>query len=248
MIRMSSKLLLLFVLASISVFAQPKLEIEGGRTYDWGEVKQKDSPLKAKIKIKNIGDKVLDITKVKPGCGCTTAPLDNDKIQPNEYATLDVTLNVSHYSGQITKSIRVESNDPENPRYYIMLKANVITPLLAVPHFLSFNTININEEATAQIKLKNTTDKDMTIKQLTIKPEDLKINLDEGTVIPSKGTIKLIAKYTGKEAGRFRGSVIIKADHPDVTRYIINCWGNVLDPSEGVNKDPNNVVVPPKKK
>lgn len=66
----------MFVFAASLAFAQPKISIQGGDTQDWGKVKPKDSPLKASIKITNEGSEELKISDVRPGCGCTTAPLD----------------------------------------------------------------------------------------------------------------------------------------------------------------------------
>ena len=44
----------LMSIASSAVFAQPKIQIVGGETHDWGKVKAKDSPLKAIVKLKNV--------------------------------------------------------------------------------------------------------------------------------------------------------------------------------------------------
>ena len=42
------------LLAASMAYAQPKIEIMGGNKQDWGKVSPKDSPLKTKVKIKNI--------------------------------------------------------------------------------------------------------------------------------------------------------------------------------------------------
>ena len=56
---------LFFVIFSTSfLFAQPNLEFEGGNTYNWGKVKSKDSPLKAKIILKKIFVQGISNTKL----------------------------------------------------------------------------------------------------------------------------------------------------------------------------------------
>ena len=103
----------LFVAAASMAIAQPKIEIVGGDTHDWGKVKAKDSPLKAVIKLKNVGNEILKITDVHPGCGCTkTAELDKKELKPGEIATTEISLNLGTLSGDVTKSVSISSNDP----------------------------------------------------------------------------------------------------------------------------------------
>ena len=45
--------IILLLVGAFSITAQPRIEIEGGNSYSWGQVKPKDSPLKTTIKIKN---------------------------------------------------------------------------------------------------------------------------------------------------------------------------------------------------
>ena len=111
-------------IASISAFAQPKLVIQGGDTHDWGTVKQPKEPLKAVVVIRNDGTDTLKISDVKPGCGCTTAPLDKKVLLPGEQTNMNVTLNVGSSSGNVHKTVRISSNDPINKDRILSLKAN----------------------------------------------------------------------------------------------------------------------------
>ena len=103
----------------------PKLEIVGGDTYDWKDVTPKNNPLTAKIKIRNTGSAMLIIPDVKPACGCTTAPLDNDSLMPGEEATLDVTLRISDRSQNLSKTITLITNDPKAQRKIQIGRAHV---------------------------------------------------------------------------------------------------------------------------
>jgi len=151
--------LAVLVLFSSFAIAQPKLEIEGGDTYNWGKVNYKNSPLKANIKLKNVGTEVLKITEVKPGCGCTTAPLDKYEIAPGDYATLSVSLNISTYTGETVKSIRISSNDPQNGDKYLFIKADVYRPIVVNPsNYLGRSSIYVGKQEefnfSLRIKLK----------------------------------------------------------------------------------------------
>lgn len=213
MLKKFSFIILLFT--AITLSAQPKLEIVGGSTYDWGEVKSSESPLKTKMTFKNVGNETLKITQVKPGCGCTTAPLDKNVLQPNETATLDVTLDVKNRSGNVTKTIRVVTNEPENDTKLIYLKCDVYKPVQLFPSFLSFNRLYVGEEGTAKMTIKNLTDKPMTIKEVKVFPNEVNLNIKKGITIPSKGTYEVIAKYTPTAPGRMSATVQLVTDSPE---------------------------------
>ena len=219
----------LFIVAGSMAYAQPKLEMEGGNTYDWGKINQKDSPLKTSVKIFNKGTDTLHVTKVKPTCGCTTAPLDKNKIAPGEFATLNISLRVSSYSGHVGKTIRISSNDPDNSNLTYRLKANVFTPVDMSPKYLRMYNARTGNEETAHITLKNNTDNDITIKKIDNKMGGLELDLKEDTVIPAKGNLKISAKYTPEKEGPFYGKVNISTDSGEMPHINFTVRGRAKD-------------------
>src|SRR3989339_284691 len=108
-------LFIVFCFSAFVALAQPKIEIIGGDTYNWGQVKENQNPLKAKVQIKNAGTEKLIINEVKPTCGCTTAPLDKSELSAGEIATLDISLRISGHGNDISKSVKINSNDKTTP-------------------------------------------------------------------------------------------------------------------------------------
>ncbi|MGA2296592.1 MAG: DUF1573 domain-containing protein [FCB group bacterium] len=240
------RLSIIFLLAfCVSVYAnQPKLKIEGGDTYDWGKVKDKDSPLKAKIKILNVGDKDLKIENVRPGCGCTTAPLDKTLIPPGDFATMDVTLNITNNLGTIQKSITITSNDSTNSPKLITLKATVTSPIAFNPNrYLSFGQTYVGKESKQSLILTNTTDEKIVIMKILVTPPNLKLNVKEGDVIPPKGQIQLDALYTPDKPGNFQASVTIDTSNPDMKQFMISGWG-VADAEKPKDSHQGELVPP----
>lgn len=237
-------LILLFVFASLTAFAQPKIEIEGGDTYNWGQVSQKDSPLKANVKIFNRGTDTLHITKVKPGCGCTTAPLDKYFIEPGGFATLNITLRVSNYSGNVSKNIRISSNDPNHSSKTMYIKANIFTPVTITPKYLRMYNIKVNEETSSSVNLKNNTEKDITIKKIVVKLDGLKLDIEENAIIPAGGNLKVNAKYMPVKDGPFHGSMKFTTDCEDLSVINISVRGSVKVTkkisSKGIDKIKND--------
>jgi hypothetical protein len=219
-----SVLLLVFLTYSI-VAAQPKLVINGGDTYDWGKINPKGAPLTAKIKIFNKGNKTLNIAEVKPGCGCTTAPLDKNIISPNDYATLSVSLNV-HNDGPVTKSISIKSDDPQNPNKNLFIKADITNSISVTQKFISFNNMTVGKETSAKVTIKNNTNKPIKITEVKVDPAKIKINLKKNSTLPANKEFIFEAKYTPDNNKNFNGNINIKTNNKDVENIDISVWGN----------------------
>jgi hypothetical protein len=65
--------------------------------------------------IHNSGGDTLKISKVTPGCGCTTAPLSKQDIAPGDSARLSVVFDTKNMFGKMIKDVAVSSNDPDKP-------------------------------------------------------------------------------------------------------------------------------------
>ena len=198
-------------------FSQPKFEFVGGAVKDWGKVMQQEGPLKTTIKIKNAGNKLLEIYGVKPGCGCTTAPIDKKLLSPGDVATVTVELKIEKDNGPITKGIEFTSNDPKNDKVDYLLKANVKIPLELFPKFMNMGAVTPNNEMTARIVLSNHTDKDITIVGITTTDSKLKTNIKKGFVLKagSHNSVEGILK-TGKE-GVYDAKIVMRTNskkHP----------------------------------
>jgi len=217
----------LLVCAGTFAFAQPKITIIGGDIQDWGKVKPKDDPLKATIKIKNEGNEMLKITDVRPGCGCTTAPLDKKELNPGEMASMDVTLKLGATSGMMTKSITISSNDPQNATKVLYLKADVVRPIQILPtQYFSFGEMTIGTKSEAKLIIKNTSTQDIVLSDFET-VAGISLNLTKPTTIPGGGEVELIAKVTPNEKGYFNGVVKMKTNHPDYSSLDIIAYGNV---------------------
>jgi hypothetical protein len=217
--------LMLVFLSYCNVLSQPKLVIDGGDTYDWGKINPKGAPLSAKIKIFNKGNKTLNISEVKPGCGCTTAPLDKNVIQPKEFATLSVSLNV-HNDGPVTKSISIKSNDPQSPNKNLFIKADIMNSISVSQKFISFSNMTIGKESAATVTIKNNTNKPIKITDVIAEPSKLKLNIKKKSILPVNKEFILEAKYIPDNSKNLTGKISIKTDNKEMGNIDISVWGN----------------------
>ncbi len=207
--------------------AQPKIEIVGGDTYDWGKVKYAESPLQAKVKIKNTGDKLLEITEVKPGCGCTQKNLDKDKLNPGETATLELSLRLNDNPGHVSKTVRISSNDPRNPHKMLMLKCEVFTPLVSKPNTFSFRSMKVGYESVATVKIKNSSNEPITLSDYKVYPDNMTVNLTGPRKLAPGEEFDVVARIKPMKSGYFNCSLEMKTSSKDAPSFKIGGYGRV---------------------
>lgn len=100
--------------------------------FDLGQISKADGTATATFTLANDGSKPLTISYAFSSCGCTVAPLKDEKIlQPGESFPLEVTYDPNFYGpkyelGPIEKTVTVLSNYAVRPFYKVKLKANVV--------------------------------------------------------------------------------------------------------------------------
>ena len=124
-------LLLLAVLTCLVCLAQPEIKFEN-TTYDFGKIKEEGGKVTGKFIFTNVGNEPLELTNVRPGCGCTAANYTKGAIAPGEQGYIEATYNPYNRPGAFNKNIRVTTNEPrftENDKatpHMIFIKGEVI--------------------------------------------------------------------------------------------------------------------------
>lgn len=133
------------VLAGLPVAAQEAADATSGASpkaviaspiADLGEVSRGETTTHDFI-IKNEGDAPLEITEVRPACGCTVAEYD-EIIPPGGTGKVHAELDTSGVSGAASKAITVFTNDPANPRLQLTLRIRTVEHILFNPGFARF--------------------------------------------------------------------------------------------------------------
>jgi hypothetical protein len=75
--------------------------------------------------VSNAGDQTLVISSVTPGCHCTTAGDWTHTIEPGQTGTIPIQFDSSTFHGNVTKPIRVASNDKLAPVRTITLQGTI---------------------------------------------------------------------------------------------------------------------------
>jgi len=130
--------------------------------YDFGKVKS-GTPVKFDYVFTNIGLALLEVTDVRPGCGCTTAGAWSRQVEPGKTGTIPIQYNASG-AGQITKSVTVTCNDKSQPTVSLQIKGTVWNPVDVIPSYAIFN---VNTEslsnATSVVRIVNNEEQPITL-------------------------------------------------------------------------------------
>lgn len=92
------------------------------------------------FEIKNDGDAPLELTDVRPACGCTVARYDK-VIAPGEVGRVSVAVKTDNFAGPINKSVAVFTNDSENPKLQLAVKAHVKPYIQILPGYARYNYV-----------------------------------------------------------------------------------------------------------
>ncbi len=102
--------------------AAPKIDVTQ-ETKDMGTV-PKGQVIEADFIIKNNGGSDLVISDARPSCGCTVSSFDK-VIKPGTEGKVHTSVDTKSFSGPISKSVLVVSNDPDRPQLNLFVKAMV---------------------------------------------------------------------------------------------------------------------------
>lgn len=109
--------------------------------------------------IKNAGDKALEISRVKPSCGCTVAGNYPRKLEPGQTGEFPFAIASTKLHGRFTKSITVSSNDPVMPDLRLQLKGEVKRYVDVTPANANFGKLVGQTAQTRILNITNNTDK-----------------------------------------------------------------------------------------
>ena len=224
----------IFVSATF-LFAQPILILEGGANYSWGSRdRMKENPVNTNIRVYNAGTDTLNVENPKPTCGCTTAPLDKNRIEPGGYANMGIRLHLNVSGGQYHKTVIINSNDPQTPNITLNLNADVnqnqgYGRIYTRPHqFFSLGMMSQGKSMTDSLTFFNETDKEVTLSNIVIEPKDIKLNIKNNTKIPAGGSIVVQATYKPKTLGEFAGKITMTTSDAEKPTVEVPIWGYII--------------------
>jgi len=189
--------------------AKPKISFEK-TVHNFGEldIGQKGE---CEFQFKNTGSGLLKIGRIKATCGCTVPTLAKKQYQPGERGVIKITYSGQSKPGSVAKNIYVNTDDTENPKVKLTIKAKVVSLLEALPSKLHLSTQKENAAA-PDITIRSKDGGAFAITGFTSTNNVISIEFDPNT---SAGDFVLKPKVDMQKLREHRhGTIKIKLSHP----------------------------------
>jgi hypothetical protein len=216
-------LALCLLLTACPAYGAPELAIDESE-FNFGYVPQ-DARITHVFWLKSVGDEVLKITKVVPGCGCTKAPIDKTELAMGDSTRLEVKFNTKGYRKKVTKAPRIETNvGPPHKKVHftarVVSQSDTTYPIIITPFLLDLPKSGEKARDVIEFRIANVSDADLDISVID-RPEgyfDLKLphGVDAGGTV--QGYLKLREDLIETS---FEKSITIELNDELSTRFTI---------------------------
>ena len=201
--------------AKITEKALPEIKFEK-LVYDFGEVGPNTKCI-GEFKFTNVGEGLLNITKVGRCCGVVTR-LDKMKYEPGESGTLKVEWNSGPRESTMTRKLVVHSNDPNTPAANLTIKAQVQLQIDWEPKRLKF-FLDEENAGCSKITISSIDNRPFSITEFKSTVDCITADYDPSAkatkfVLEPKVDIEKLQKS-------LKGRIIISLDHPMGNRAVI---------------------------
>jgi hypothetical protein len=205
----------------------PRLEVSETE-FDFGRVPQGVS-VSHVFWLKNTGGNTLRIDEVKPGCGCTRAPLDKHELVPGDSTRVELIFSTGHYSSNVRKSAKILCNaEGEIPRLTIVADVRedmgALEVFTADPYTVELDTGAGETSApqTYEIALKNLSDGDLSWSLVSRPDEYVDVGFSGANAAAKGGAQTLTVSLSNAAAdAAFEKSLTVEASDPNHTRLTI---------------------------
>ncbi len=213
------------IVTLVPAYSQPKLEVVGGTTFDFGDIIQ-GKKVERKVSLMNVGKDTLRIDRVQAGCGCTATLLEAKTVPPGKTTSVNITFDSHNFSGPVSKEVTVYSNDSSNADAKIKFTANITQLLAPNPTYFYFVNGKVDSAMTSTIKLKNVSKETIKILSATCELPKTEITVKQKQLKPEEET-ELTATFTPTKEGYVSRDVVIKTSNTQQPEMNIKLFCNV---------------------
>jgi hypothetical protein len=235
MIKNSVFIILMLTSLSFAQLLQPKLAIQQ-TSFNFGDIKQGDIVSHDFI-LSNSGGDLLKISNVTASCGCTAAVPEKKELAPGESTNLTVKFNSSRRLGRQQKTIRVYSNDPQNPEMLLTITGVVVLPDqqsggAAVIYFPEtqhdFGKVKEGDKVDYTFRFINKGGSVLEIKDIKTSCGCTAALVSDDSLPPGQeGTIK-VELNTANRVGKMSRTVTVQSNDPKDPAKILTIYADVI--------------------
>ncbi len=139
------------------------------KTHNFGTL-TRDQTLEHSFPFKNTGNKTLKILYIETTCMCATGRATKREIRPGESAEIIAKLEGRKYPGSkpVTKTLRVVTNDPDEPAIALTIMGTIIDVARVEPEQILLPHVGAGVGASAEARIIQEGPRSLTIKEILI--------------------------------------------------------------------------------
>jgi hypothetical protein len=194
--------------------------------------------------VSNAGDETLEIYKVTPGCHCTTAGdwSKAHEIEPGETGEIPIQFDTSAFSGVLSRTIKVSSNDKFAPNQQLTLQGEIWNPFNVLPQFAYINIKpDMPSNTSSVVHITSKSDEPVTLSDPTSANDKFKAELK--TIKPGKEFELTVTAVPPLAPGSTSGTIFVKTSLTNMPEIKITAMAVVL-PAVGVTPAQINLPSP----
>ena len=149
-------------------WAQPRAVLDADR-FDFGQIPQ-GARVVHRFVLANEGNEPLEVHRVVPSCGCTTALLGRTLLGPGERTELEVTFSSAGFQGPVDKSVQVDTNDPSRPHQTLDFHAQVMAQILLASDRIPILDLAPGDRRRLSVKLESGTGQPIAVADVDLSP------------------------------------------------------------------------------
>jgi hypothetical protein len=205
---------------------QPRIFCEES-TFDFGS-RDASETVDHTFVLKNTGTADLEIKRVQPACGCTTAELEKKIVPPGESSRISAKLSLAGRGGELQKPILIESNDPSNPALQLVMKGVVGADFEITPTTMVLGKVSPEAPAIASVIVKSLKNEKFEIIDAKSESGKLIVRWDK---FPDENAFQLTANSEERfQPGQYGDKITVETNHP--TRKQLEVGVIVIVPSQ----------------
>lgn len=187
----------------------------------------------------NTGDRLLEITAVHPGCGCTTAGEWTKEVPPGQTGSIPIQFNSANFSGVVGKSLTVNCNDANQSTVVLQIKGNVWHPVEVTPRYVTLNIFpDTPTNASTVVRIVNNTPEPLTVSNLEVANPAMTATLR--TNQPGKEYELFVETASPLPTASVQGQIRLKTSSAELPVVNLSAFVNVL---ESVTAMPSQVTL-----
>lgn len=162
--------------------------------------------------LKNTGDLTLEITQVRPSCGCTVASITERNVPPGGETRITARLSLAGRQGPQHKVTTVESNDPQQPHFMLVLKGVAGMAMDVQPPRLIQGQLPAGSQPTNVATVSAQSDTPFQITAVESTSDRIKAAVE--TV--ATGRVYRVSVWPSEplSPGQLEANLVIRTDHP----------------------------------